>query len=137
MQYLAKNVLLNGRVLDYGCGQGFDAQYYGLEKYDPHFAKDMPQGYFDTITCNYVLNVIQDDQVVVSVLDSILAKLVPGGVAYISVRADVKRDGPTSKGFQRSIYLEQFTAFDLKLIRSNSNFRMYKLTKGVKNETTD
>lgn len=129
MQYLAQNDLLIGRKLDFGCGQGFDAQNFDMEKYDPYFAKTMPEGQFDTITCNYVLNVIQDNSAVLDVLDTILAKLVPTGTAYISVRADVKQDGPTTKGYQRNIHLDKITtAYNLQLIKSNTGFRMYKLT---------
>ena len=34
MRYL--RLCLNGRLLDYGCGKGSDADALGMEKYDPH-----------------------------------------------------------------------------------------------------
>ncbi len=58
MAKLAEKDLLQGRALDYGCGRGFDAEHFGMEKYDPHFAPERPTGRFDVITCNFVLNVI-------------------------------------------------------------------------------
>ena len=33
--YLVANDLLRGRVIDYGCGFGFDADHFGWESYDP------------------------------------------------------------------------------------------------------
>ena len=58
----------NKRVLDYGCGKGFDvetlkAQGFDITGYEP-FASDkylqVPSGRFDIITNNYVLNVIEN-----------------------------------------------------------------------------
>ena len=58
----------NKRVLDYGCGKGFDVEYLkerkiDIQGYEP-FASDkylqLPEGKFDIITNNYVLNVIED-----------------------------------------------------------------------------
>lgn len=62
MMYLAKMGLLKGKMLDYGCGRGYDADAFGMAKYDPFWFKcdDFCAGEFDTITCNYVLNVIED-----------------------------------------------------------------------------
>jgi hypothetical protein len=58
MRFLNSLGLLRGKMLDYGCGRGFDAEYYGMDKYDPHYAPEFPKIKFDTITCNYVLNVV-------------------------------------------------------------------------------
>ena len=33
--------LLSNDVLDYGCGYGFDADYYGWEKYDPYYLQNL------------------------------------------------------------------------------------------------
>ena len=46
MLYLAEQNLLQGRVLDYGCGHGFDADYYDLCGYDPYLRPKMPTGRF-------------------------------------------------------------------------------------------
>lgn len=124
MQYLSNNGLLTGRKLDYGCGQGFDAAHFEMEKYDPYYASSMPEGQFDTITCNYVLNVVQDNDEIKRIIEVIRSKLTDNGIAYITVRSDVKRDGETSKGYQRDIHL------DLELIHSKG-YRMYKLAKTV------
>lgn len=88
MRQLATDGLIVGRALDYGCGKGFDAEYYNMESYDPNFASPMPNGKFDTITCNYVLNVIEADEGRVVVLQAIKDRLTIGGMAYITVRND-------------------------------------------------
>ena len=54
--------LIQGRVLDYGCGFGQDVRFlrakgFDAYGYDPHHAPDLPTGTFDTIVCFYVLNV--------------------------------------------------------------------------------
>jgi SAM-dependent methyltransferase len=98
--------LLVGRVLDFGCGKEFDANELGAEKYDPYFQPVMPEGWFDTIFCHYVLNVVKPltEQVI---LRDIADKLNPHGKAYITVRRDIKTEGVTSKGtFQRNVTLD-------------------------------
>ena len=108
MRYLDNAGLLSGEVLDYGCGKGFDADELGLRKYDPHFFPGSFIGWadFDTITCNYVLNVMPADYAG-DVLEEIRSLLKPDGVAYITVRRDVAVDGHTAKGtYQRNVVLD-------------------------------
>jgi hypothetical protein len=98
--------LLVGRGLDYGCGKGSDARLLSMAKYDPFYSPDFPKGKFATIMCNYVLNVVDADTEAL-ILKVIRGKLEPGGVAYITVRRDVKVDGVTSKGtYQRNVKLD-------------------------------
>lgn len=82
--------LLEGRILDYGCGRGDDADELGCERYDPHFSPVMPTGWFDVIICNYVLNVIETEATRLQVVRDIQAKLEDDGYAYISVRSNKK-----------------------------------------------
>jgi hypothetical protein len=99
MRILAAEGRLLGRVLDYGSGKGDDARELGLECYDPYFKHQMPLGRFDTITCVYVLNVIEDVGVRREVLRTIHSRLEVGGRAYIAVRTDkAELKGLTSKG---------------------------------------
>jgi hypothetical protein len=106
MQYLEKRGLLTGRMLDYGAGRGFDADHFGMEKYDPTYWPGRPEGPFDTITSNYVLNVVppEAEDEILSDIEGLLA---PGGKAYIAVRRDVKQDGFTSTDtYQRRVFLD-------------------------------
>jgi ATP adenylyltransferase len=126
MRYLYASGRLQGRMLDYGCGRGTDAEAFGMEGFDPFHRPELPAGPFDTVTCNYVLNVIPSEAERRAVLDSVLALLAPGGVAYVSVRNDTRSlNGWTSKGtWQGDVGVPGAT-----LLRSTSAFRLYELRK--------
>ena len=56
-RYLIQHDLLEGRILDFGCGFGFDTdelkrQGYNIIGYDYYYRPDFPEGKFDTIICN-------------------------------------------------------------------------------------
>ena len=122
MKWLAANDRIVGRALDYGCGHGYDADTYGMDSYDPHFQPDAPGRYFDTITCNYVLNVIESKVERLQVLRDIQARLESSGKAYITVRNDKRAlRGTTSKGWQGHIVLR------LPVVRSVAGFIIYEM----------
>jgi len=119
MRYIAKLNLLSGRTLDFGCGKGFDAKYFKMEAYDPYFKPEKPTGKFDTITCNYVLNVV-DKEKEKEILSQIKSLLSDQGIAYITVRRDIKKEGFTSKGtYQRNVIL------DLPILKETSTYCIY------------
>jgi ATP adenylyltransferase len=102
MKYLDENGFLNNpfcvfdiNQLDFGCGKGFDADHFKMDKYDPHFNPEFPTKLYDVITCNYVLNVIPDQFTRDQVLRDIQSLLKPDGRAFITVRRDVKHDTDT------------------------------------------
>lgn len=96
-QLLLNKNLLQGKILDFGCGLGNDVkilQQKGLDitSYDPYYFPEYPNGKFDTIMCCYVLNVLfSEDQA--NVLMQISHLLKPGGKAYYAVRRDLKKEG--------------------------------------------
>jgi ATP adenylyltransferase len=100
VRLLEEEGLLVGRVLDYGCGYGYDAELMGFEAYDPNFFPRMPKGKFDTIICNYVLNVVPE-KVQSWIIQDIENRLTPDGFAYLTVRRDLDGSEPT----QRIVYL--------------------------------
>jgi 2-polyprenyl-3-methyl-5-hydroxy-6-metoxy-1,4-benzoquinol methylase len=114
---------VDDRVLDYGCGKGFDADALALERYDPHFFPVMPKGKFDLITCNYVLNVVLPESIPL-VLDKIMSKLKAKGVAYISVRRDIPKEGKQGKGCY-----QYYVSLPFPVVKENSTFCIYKLDK--------
>ncbi|HEY9694428.1 MAG TPA: methyltransferase domain-containing protein [Oculatellaceae cyanobacterium] len=62
-RFLIENNLLQGKILDFGCGFGNDVkllQQKGLDitGYDPYYFPQYPNEKFDTIICFYVLNVL-------------------------------------------------------------------------------
>ena len=129
MKYLVDHDLLKGAVLDYGCGKGDDCDALAIAGYDPFhrpMSMDMtPDSVYDTITCNYVLNVIEDAFERMEVIAQIRRLLTEKGTAYISVRNDAKAlKGYTSKGtWQGHIIL------DLPIVKKTSGFIMYKVKK--------
>lgn len=89
--------LIQGRVLDFGSGTGVDVVFlkkkgFDVTAYDPHYAPEYPSGKFDTILCNYVLNVLLPEEQV-HVLMYVAELLAPTGRAYFAVRRDIKRNG--------------------------------------------
>lgn len=126
MRFLYENNLLSGKILDYGCGRGDDARL--LEKsglcvstYDPIWQPKMPRGKFDTITCNYVLNVVSEETAK-NIVSDIRLRLKVKGTAFISVRSDVKVDTNT----QRDVYLN---SDGIERVQSISGCRMYRVRK--------
>ena len=103
--------LIRGSVLDYGCGRGADARYlmkndYPTESYDPYWdPKDLGDSTYDTVLCTFVLNVVEASEEKL-ILDDLRSRLSDGGRCFISVRRDIKIDGPTSRGYQRNVVLD-------------------------------
>ena len=126
LKFLESKNLIKGSVLDYGCGKGADHRHlvqsgYTAEAYDPHWRPiELSGNKFDTILCTYVLNVV-DQEAEEGIINSIEKLLNKGGQAFISVRRDIKRDGPTSRGFQRSVRL------DMDIVKENSGYCIYRL----------
>jgi len=115
---------LNGqqRVLDYGCGRGFDAEKLNMDVYDPNWAPDMPKGLYEYIVCTYVLNIIKNKKDRLECMKSIQNKLRINGVAYITVRRDIKENTKT----------QEVVKFDLETLYKNYNFEIYMLRKDDK-----
>lgn len=130
---LGAGVISPGPVIDYGCGKGADARHLNeigisADSYDPHWNPISLEGMessYKTIFCTYVFNVIEQDKedFLIYNLNSLLAS---GGAAYISVRRDIKKEGKTSRGFQRNVFL------DLPIVKEyRNNYCIYKLTKNM------
>jgi hypothetical protein len=122
-RYLQQAGLLVGLMLDYGCGRGFDCDELGCDGYDPHWRPARPAASYDTIFCNYVLNVIPEAADRQDVLWDI-QRLLGHGKAYITVRNDKFTDGFTSKGTWQG-----HVTLDLPVVKTCGGFVMYLLDK--------
>ena len=96
-RWLQQNNLLKGEILDFGCGFGFDTdelqkEGFDIVGYDNYYRPEYPTKRFDTIICNYVLNVLEPKEQV-EVLMEISELLKPTGTAYFTVRRDLKSEG--------------------------------------------
>lgn len=122
-QWLRSQGLLKGRVLDYGAGRGQDARLLDAEAYDPWFYPDMPKGKFDTIICNYVLNVLPDVCDRCDVLKSMRKLIKKSGSIYISVRRDKKN----LKGYTRTGTWQGLVEYDLPVVHEKKGqYIIYK-----------
>lgn len=89
--------LIHGKILDFGCGTGADVKFlkdnnFDITGYDPHYAPEYPGEKFDTIICNYVLNVLFPEEQS-HVLMAVSELLKSTGKAYYAVRRDIKKSG--------------------------------------------
>lgn len=96
-RWLKENDLLHGDILDFGCGLGYDTQKlkelgYNIVGYDNYYRPEYPTRRFDTIVCNYVLNVLEPNEQA-EVLMAVSELLKPSGIAYFAVRRDLKNEG--------------------------------------------
>jgi 2-polyprenyl-3-methyl-5-hydroxy-6-metoxy-1,4-benzoquinol methylase len=111
-RFLAEHGLLRGRVLDYGCGFGLDADHFGWEAFDPHYRQKLPEGRFDTIVCNHVANMLTRGSRQ-ELFRAIQALLTPQGKAYVSVSRKIPREGKIAlrKRIQNYVVLSQPSVF--------------------------
>jgi len=97
MNWLKNNNLLKKKILDFGCGLGSDVKFlkqegYDIRGYDNYYFNQYPKEKFNTISCIYVLNVLEPlDQS--DVLMSVSELLASNGKAYFVVRRDIKHQG--------------------------------------------
>ena len=125
VQRLKATGAIVGKTLDYGCGRGVDADWLGCDGYDPHYRPERPVGTFETIVCNYVLNVIVSESERLAVLRDIQALLDDDGFAYITVRNDrAALNGYTSKGTWQGLIV-----LDLPVRRKCADYVTYVLRK--------
>lgn len=89
--FLHENGLLVGECLDYGCGRGFDRDFYSMDGYDPLWFPHFPSKKYDTIMCNFVLNVVsvEEQEDIIGIVKTLLKE---NGKAYFTVRRDIRDD---------------------------------------------
>jgi hypothetical protein len=147
MRELLDHGHLKGRLLDYGCGRGNDADTIGADKYDPHWAPAEPVGPYDTVTCLYVLNVLPRAAERREVVQRIRALLAPGGTGWIAVRNDLdigkktESRGPGSRSgtrlpigkktggwTSRQTWQGHVTVPGGELVRTTAGYRLYMIS---------
>ena len=136
VQYLLKNDLIQGQTLDYGCGRGGDVKRlleagYLVGGYDPNGTYNNCENLklkYETVICNFVLNVVEDIIERISIEEMIISRLIKGGTAYISVRNDPDvQGGVTSTGTWQGMV--EPCKMGWELVTRNAKFTMWKYTK--------
>jgi 2-polyprenyl-3-methyl-5-hydroxy-6-metoxy-1,4-benzoquinol methylase len=124
-RFLDEHRLLRGRVLDYGCGFGFDADHFGWEAYDPHYRQKLPKGLFDTIVCNHVANMLTRNsrQELFRALQALLA---PQGKAYVSVSRKIPRSGKVAMRKR----IQNYVVLTLPSLFCDDELEIYRLQSG-------
>jgi 2-polyprenyl-3-methyl-5-hydroxy-6-metoxy-1,4-benzoquinol methylase len=124
-QYLLDNELIRGRVLDYGCGKGFDCDWLKCHGYDPHHRNVNLHGKYDTILCNFVLNVLRTKQERDFVANTVFNLLEKGGNAFFAVRNDKgKLNGKTKIGTYQCL-----VTMRLPILKKTSGYLIFWLGK--------
>ena len=127
LKFLYSKGMIEDDVLDYGCGKGADVKHlkengFKAKGFDPYWNPiDISEQTFKTILCTYVLNVI-DKESEDNLLSSIQNHLKPNGTAFLTVRRDIKKEGQTSRGFQRNVFL------NLPIVKQTSGYCIYKMS---------
>ena len=124
-RFLDERRLLRGRVLDYGCGFGFDADHFGWEAYDPHYRQKPPEGLFDTVVCNHVANMLTRDsrQELFRTLQALLA---PQGKAYVSVSRKIPKAGKVALRKR----IQNYVVLTLPSLFRDGELEIYRLEAG-------
>ena len=125
MRWLVDNghIRANTKCLDFGSGRGFDAQALGMDAYDPEWGPFSYQHGYDIITCHYVLNILDDKQMIEAV-HNITSALNHLGTAFVSVRRDIPRRGAKGLGCR-----QRYVTLPFHLLVENSNFAIYTWIK--------
>jgi diadenosine tetraphosphate (Ap4A) HIT family hydrolase len=122
--------LLNGDVLDFGCGFGKDVELLKskgvkIEGYDKHYFPKYPNKRFDTILCFYVLNVLLPEEQA-SVLMELSQLIKPTGKVYIAVRRDIQFEGFRMHKIHQKKTYQCNVVLNSKSIFKNDNCEIYE-----------
>lgn len=129
-RWLKQNNLLKREILDFGCGFGVDTdllktQGYDIVGYDNYYRPALPEKRFDTIICNYVLNVLEPNEQA-EVLMFVSEFLKPEGKAYFAVRRDLKSEGFRTHYVHKQPTYQSNVILPYKSIFQNKNCEIYE-----------
>ena len=129
-RWLKENDCLKGEILDFGCGFGFDTDQlkkegFDIVGYDNYYRPEYPTKRFDTIICNYVLNVLESDEQA-SVLMMVSELLKPNGKAYFTVRRDLKYEGFRTHFVHKQPTYQCNVILPYKSVFANENCEIYE-----------
>lgn len=133
IQFYEKNQLLEGEVLDYGSGH----EVHDYAKFDPVHEPnyELLRKKWDTIMCNYVLNVIPLPHNRFELVLAVLQLLKGYGTAYFAIYdKKQEKDTESSKGFQCGWSIEDWDSFFKRFDgerMDKAKFPCWKIVKSV------
>src|SRR5262245_53096860 len=116
--------LVRGRVLDFGCGFGFDADHFGWDGYDPFYRPKEPEGEYDTVLCTLLLNALSRNNRA-KVLNRIRGLLAANGIVYLGVARNVPVTG--KMGVHHS--LQNYVVLTLPVVFEDDKLAIYAFRK--------
>ena len=117
--------LIQGRVLDYGCGYGLDAQVNNWESYDPCYNDVRLEGLFDTIVCTNVLSAVSS-KIRNQIMENIRDLLAEEGVAYFGIPRNLPVKGKLS-GYARRP--QNYVVLTLDSVYQDNKIEIYRFCK--------
>lgn len=140
-KYLFNNNYLKGEILDFGCGFGEDIKFLsknGLnaDGYDIYYQPELKEKQYDVIICNYVLNVLLPEQQS-EVLMRVSEILKPGGVAYFTVRRDLKYIGYRQHKIHQEYTYQCNVILPYKSVYKNENCEIYEYKHYIKSNNNN
>lgn len=126
MSWLYDRSLIQGEALDFGSGRGTDADILRMDKYDPYFNDVWPTKLYDTITCQYVLNTIPNEDARLSVLINTFLLLKPSGKLFVTIRNDkALLNGWTTRGTWQGYVGDTCERAGMKIRYSCSGYQIW------------
>jgi hypothetical protein len=117
---------IRGRVLDYGCGLGFDADQLGWDAFDPYYRTAEPVGPYDIIVVNHVVNILTRESRA-NLFARIDGLLTEEGAAYVSTARNI----PTLGKWGPRRRIQNYVVLDLPNVYVDDEEEIYHLCKGA------
>lgn len=131
--WLVDNGFVRGRVLDFGCGFGFDADQFGWDAYDPHYRQRVIEGSYDTVVCNHVLNMLTR-QSRAAVVDRIRQILSSDGASFLIVPRNIPQRGKVAMRKR----IQNYVVLELPTVHVDPKLEIYRMGKdGIVKDKTD
>lgn len=124
--WLVENECVRGRVLDFGCGFGLDADHFGWDAYDPYYRQTIPDGRFDTIVCNHVLNMLTRSNRR-SAIAKIQQRLTDSGTAWLVVSRNLPESGKAAMRKR----IQNYVVYDLPSLYTDEKLEIYRMDSGA------
>jgi len=132
--WLVNQNLMRGRVLDYGCGFGFDADHFGWEGFDPCYRQIELKGGYDTVICNHVLNMLTRSSRE-RVIENIRSLLTESGIAWLIVPRNIPETGKAALRKR----IQNYVVFTLPSVYADEKLEIYRMTRscGFEDNTSE